>query len=547
MENRKVGFLVFFLMWAKQQGWKVPLLHVRVCHWLETCDDPVRVLQVFRGAAKSTIYAVFKAWCLYCNPNLRSLIWSADGPLSKKLTRDVINVLRRHPLCAGILPTKPGAQMFWVNGANDPRNASMTAVGVDQNVTSARADSIDYDDVEVPKNIRTAEARENLRLKIQEATFILVPGGQETYIGTPHTHDSIYPELIAAGAASLKIPLFESGVRYEDTSTDTRYRFDFTPGDDGLYVMAGIFKHAKLLREGVDYCVEGSEIVFARPPGMVIDIYAHCAWPERFTRDDIEKRRKKCRTLNYWDSQYQLEAKPLNEVRLDPAKLKPYDVHPLVERANREMRMMLGDTRIVSARAYWDCATGKVGSDDSAFSLVLDDAAGNYYWHVAQAMLGEFAVFSSGENSKIVDGQVMQVCDLVERFAIPLIYVETNGVGSFVPQLLRKALRQRKLVCGVKDCAATVNKNEKILAGIEPPLKSGVLWAHVDVLDSPVWDQMQSFNPLVKQQADDFIDSGASAILESPVRIGRIVGNPTPPEGHDWRPSAGVHEVTLEF
>ncbi|MCM3016243.1 hypothetical protein M3570_21500, partial [Bacillus subtilis] len=68
MENRKVGFLAFFLMWAKQQGWKVPLLHVRVCHWLETCDDPVRVLQVFRGAAKSTIYAVFKAWCLYCDP-----------------------------------------------------------------------------------------------------------------------------------------------------------------------------------------------------------------------------------------------------------------------------------------------------------------------------------------------------------------------------------------------------------------------------------------------------------------------------------------------
>ncbi|MCM3755397.1 hypothetical protein M3665_26105, partial [Bacillus licheniformis] len=151
-------------------------------------------------------------------------------------------------------------------------------------------------------------------------------------------------------------------------------------------------------------------------------------------------------------------------------------------------------------RAYWDCATGKVGSDDSAFSLVLDDAAGNYYWHVAQAMLGEFAEFSSGENSKITGGQVMQVCDLVERFAIPLIYVETNGVGSFVPQLLRKALRQRKLVCGVKDTAATVNKNEKILAGIEPPLKSGVLWAHVDVLDSPVWDQMQSFNPLVKRQ-----------------------------------------------
>ena len=150
----------------------------------------------------------------------------------------------------GMLPTKPGAQMFWVSGAPDARNASMTAVGVNQNVTSARARDIDYDDVEVPKNIKTSEARENLRMKIQESTFILVPGGRETYIGTPHTHDSIYPELVSSGAALLKIPLFENSVRYEKTDTALRYKVPFTPGDDGLYVFAGIHKFARLLTEG---------------------------------------------------------------------------------------------------------------------------------------------------------------------------------------------------------------------------------------------------------------------------------------------------------
>jgi hypothetical protein len=548
MARAKVGFLAFFLIWARVQGWKVPLLHVRICNWLETCDDPVRVLQVFRGAAKSTIYAVFKAWCLYRDPKLRSLIWSADGPLSKKLTRDVINVLRRHPLCAGMLPTKPGSQMFWVNGAGDPRNASMTAVGVDQNVTSARADSIDYDDCEVPKNIRTPEARENLRLKIQEATFILVPGGQETYIGTPHTHDSIYPELIAGGAASLKIPLFESAVRYEDTSAETRYRFDFAPGEDGLYVMTGIFKHARLLVEGRDYRVDGRHIVFAQPPGVVLDIYSHCAWPERFTRDDIEKRRKKTRTLNYWDSQYQLEAKPITESRLDPARMKPYTAQPVIERANGEMRMMLGAARIIGARCYWDCAAGKVGGDDSAVSLILDDSTGAYYWHVAQAMIGELVEFSDGEHSKIVSGQVMQACDIIEKYQVPQIYVETNGLGTFVPKILRKAIKQRRLQCAVLEVNATGNKNEKILAGLEPPLKSGVLWAHTEVLDGPVWDQMQDFNPAVKNQPDDYLDSAASAILQAPVRIGQVVGGlagNSPRE--DWRPGTGVHEVELEI
>ncbi|KXJ63003.1 transcriptional regulator [Achromobacter xylosoxidans] len=549
--KRKISFLAFFLMWAKVQGWTVPDLHVRICHWLDTCREPVRVLQVFRGAAKSTIYAVYKAWQLYCDGTWVSLIWAADGQLAKKLTRDSINVLRRHPLCGGMLPTKPGSQMFWVSGSNDPRNASMTAVGVNQNVVSARARDIDYDDVEVPKNIKTADARENLRAKIQEATFILVPGGQETYIGTPHTHDSIYPEMIASGAASLTIPLLEDQIRYEDTTKRTRYPVPFKPAADGLYVMLGIYKHARLLVEGRDYRYERGEVVFAKPPGgAVLDIYARCAWPERFTRAEIEIRRKKTRTLNYWDSQYQLQAKPIKESRLDPEKIKPYAVHPRVERANRGVRMMLGNVQIVSARAYWDCALGKIRGDVSAFSLVLDDAAGNIYWHVAEAMMGEFAEFSDARNAKIVGGQVMQACALIERFNIPNVYVETNGNGAFVPQLLRQALKQQGLRCGVTDIQVGQNKNARILDGLEPPMKSGVMWAHVDVLDGPMWDQMKDWNPEVKDQPDDYLDSGAGAILQAPVRIGRMVREKAEISAiggrEDWRPTGGVHEVTLE-
>jgi hypothetical protein len=542
----KVSFVAFFLMWAKVQGWKVPLLHIRICRWLEVCRDPVRVLMVFRGASKSTIYAVYKAWRLYEDPMRRSLIWAADGPLSKKLTRDTINVLRRHPLCGGMLPTKPGAQSFWVTGAIDPRNASMTAVGVNQNVTSARADDIDYDDVEVPKNIRTPEARENLRSKIQESTFIAVPGAQETLIGTPHTHDSIYPEMVVAGAALLKIPLFEANIRYEDTSKHTRYRFDFTPGEDGLYVMTGIHRFARMLEEGADYHVEGNEVVFAKPPGVVLDIYAHCAWPERFTREDIIKRRKKTRTLNYWDSQYMLEAKPINECRLDPEKIKAYDLQPVLEHANRQVRMMLGKVQIVSGRAYWDPSLGKAGGDASALSVVYDDSLGNYYWHACEGLVGEFAEFSDTRNTTIISGQVLQACDIIERCNILHVYVETNSIGSFVGKLLLRAVKQRGLTCGVTEIQNNANKNDRILGALEPPMKSGVLWAHVDVLNGPLWDQMKDWNPAVKQQPDDYLDSGAGAIEQAPVRINKLVGKPTDYSRKDWRQSTGVFEVTLE-
>lgn len=546
MENRDVSFLTFFLMWAKLQRWKVPMLHVRLCVWLETCTDPVRVLMIFRGASKSTTYAVYKAWKLYRDPARRSLVWAADGTLAKKLTRDTIHVLRRHPLCKGMLPSKPGAASFWVTGATDARNASMEAVGVNSNATGARADDIDYDDIEVPKNIKTADGRLTLRQKIEDSTHIAVPGAQETYIGTPHTHASIYTEQIDSGAAVLKIPLFENAVRYEQTDRRIRYPIPFEAGADGLYVLVGIHKPARMLVEGVDYALEGNEIVFNQAPGAVLDIYANCAWPERFTRKEVELRRKKTRTLNSWDSQYQLEAKPLGEVRLDPAVIKPYAVQPVVGRANKQLRMMLGKVQIVSARAYWDCATGKVGGDDSAFSLMLDDDFGNNYWHVCTALTGEYAKFADTRNTKIVGGQVMQACALVKLHHIPSITVETNGVGSFAPKLLRRALQQEGLICAVVEKHRTGNKNENILAGLEPPMKSGTMWAHVDVLNGPMWDQMKDWKADVKDQPDDYLDSGAGAALAAPVRIGRLSRiQDTPKEDH-WQPNTGVFEVSLE-
>ena len=73
-----------------------------------------------------------------------------------------------------------------------------------------------------------------------------------------------------------------------------------------------------------------------------------------------------------------------------------------------------------------------------------------------------------------------------------------------------------------------------------------ILWAHVSVLDGPTWDQMKDFNPLAKNQPDDYLDSGAGAIADTPVRIGQIVGIPTDRSLHPWRPSAGVHEVAFE-
>lgn len=545
MANREVSFLTFFLIWAKLQGWTVPLLHVRICQWLDTCDARVRVLMVFRGAAKSTIYAVWKAYRLYKNRTNRSLIYAADDKLAGKLTRDTLAVLRRHPLCVGMLPPKPGAFSFWVNGATDARNPSMEAVGVNSNATGSRADDADFDDIEVPKNIKTPDARQQIRQKIEETTHILVPGWQKTFVGTPHTHDSIYTEQIEGGAAVLKIPLFEHMVRYETTDTKTRYRIPFVIGDDGLYVLAGIGKFARMMSEGIDYRIEGDEVVFHKPPRVVIDVCSLCSWPERFNRDEIELKRKETRTLNAWDSQYQLEAKPISETRLDPARIIPYAVEPVIRYANRTASMFLGNVRIVGMAMRWDPSSAKLNSDVSAVALVLQDEQGRRYLHRVADLTGEIAEFSA-DGKRIVGGQVWQICDIVERFHVPRIVIETNGIGGFAPAVMKAALKQRRLTCGVADEPSVANKNKRILEAFEPVMSANMLWAHVDVLEGPLWDQMKDFNPGTQNQADDYIDVGAAAITDTPERIKVQVKEAAQVAARDWRPSAGVHEVVFE-
>lgn len=78
---------------------------------------------------------------------------------------------------------------------------------------------------------------------------------------------------------------------------------------------------------------------------------------------------------------------------------------------------------------------------------------------------------------------------------------------------------------------STTNKQKRILDAFEAPLSSKFLWAHSDVLDGPMYDQMRDFNPAITNQPDDYIDSGAGAISQTPVRIGSWSGNRPPGRG----------------
>jgi hypothetical protein len=543
----KVSFLAFFILWAERMRWAVPPLHVRSCHWLEEAwcsGDELIEFMLPRGHAKSTLLEVFNAWLYYNWPRTRILHQSESDGTALKTSRGTQNVLRHHPLTRGMLPDAQGTvEQWWVEGSFevDPRNASMYAKGILSNVTSSRADCIQNDDIEVPRNIGTPEAREKLRYRLGEQVHIAVPGARRLFIGTPHTHDSIYDEVRKLGARAMIVPMFEQSHRIEKADRP-RHELAFRPE----YVFSGIYEGARLLREGVDYRLEGTVLVLSSPGGELIDCYAGAAWPERFDREEMQKRRRQTKTINEWDSQYQLKSRPVQNVRLDPARIVPYDVQPILRQANGSAAMWLGRQQIVGASCRWDPSSGKLKSDVSGLAVVLQDEGGRRYLHHVGALTGEVAEFAD-DGKTIVGGQVWQLCDVIERLHLPRVTVETNGIGGFAPTVLRAALKQRRLRCGVTEVNTTANKNKRILETWEPLLLSrGMLWAHVEVLRGPLWQQMRDWNPAVAAQPDDLLDAGAGAIGDTPERFRGKGGIPTAEGSHDWRPSAGVFEATFE-
>jgi hypothetical protein len=538
-QARAESFLAFFLCWADRMGWNVPDIHIRTCIWLAV-KGPVAVLRCFRGFGKSTLLAVYNAWRYKENQGLRILHQGDQDGTAYKTSRDTKRVLSKHPMTRHLV-LRGESSFWWVPGNDDERNPSMQAAGIMSNITSSRADEVQNDDVEVPRNIRTPEARETLRYRLGEQTHILVPGGTKLYVGTPHTHDSLYDEVEKMGADCLTIRMFEREFRIEQAAA-AFYSVPFRPA----FVFSGIGKNARLLAEDVDYRWTGKGIEFSASPGTLIDCYSDSAWPERFTRAEMEKRRRETRTINEWDSQYQLHSKPIAQIRLDPARIIPYDVEPVIRYANRTASMYLGSVKIAGMAARWDPSSGKIRSDVSALALVLQDEQGRRYLHRSIAITGDVAEFSE-DGKRITGGQVWQICDLVEQFSIPRVTIETNGIGGFAPAVLKAALKQRKLICGVSEEHAVANKNKRILEAYEGPMSSGMMWGHVSVLDGEFWDQMKDFNPETQNQADDLIDSGAGAITDTPERINvRVIEADMAPQRHEWRANSGVHEVAFE-
>ncbi|QDO99645.1 hypothetical protein FNB15_05565 [Ferrovibrio terrae] len=490
---QQVSLTDFVRFWNRRQHLGLPDLHREILDWLEQSWQDGRkelLLLVFRDAGKSTLVGLFAAWLLLRDPGLRILVLAAEQTLARKMVRNVKRIIERHPLTRGLMPPSRdqwASDQFTVNRSVEWRDPSMLARGLNGNITGCRADIVLCDDVEVPATSDTPQKREDLRARLAEIDYVLVPDGTQLYAGTPHTYYSIY-----ALAPRREI------------------------GEQAPF-LAG----------------------FHRLELPVLDERDDSRWPERFPRERLDSIRRRTGAARF-AAQMLLQPVSTEDARLDPGRIPIYGGELEVEHLSGDrMLLTIEGRRMVSASCWWDPAFGMPrNGDGSVIAAVYGDADGGYWLHRIQWLEQQ-----PGSSLDAASQLCAQATSFAKALHLPAIRLETNGIGKFLPSLLRRTLAQADCGAGVIECTSRKAKSARILQAFDVVLAAGALQAHRSVTDTPFFAEMREWRPDGRSR-DDGLDAVSGCLLSEPVRFGLLPSRPAMP---DWRGQAGQHQAQSDF
>lgn len=480
-----IPFPIFATMWNQLQGLKTPRVHYKIILWLEACweqENKRMLLMAFRSCGKSTMVGLFCAWLIFRNPDIRILVLAADTNLAKKMVRNVKRIIERHPLTAHLKPNKPdqwASEYFTVRRKTELRDPSMLARGITSNITGLRADLIICDDVEVPNTCDTAEKRKDLRVRLSEMEYVLVSGGAKLFVGTPHTYHSIYNDK----------PQIELGEQ-----------------DEFLYD----YKRLRI---------------------PIYNLNQEIAWPEKYSRHDIKMMKKQTGPAKF-KSQMLLEPVNIQECRLDSKNLHIYEDNIDYSEAGHQPVLKIGDQKMISASAWWDPSFGASHSDGSVLACLFVDEEGHFYLHNLTMITKDWDGAGDDDPASI---QCRKVSQILAQNYMPNVNIETNGIGKFLPAILKNELAKIGHRCAVQEITSRTNKDQRILEAFDVVLAARLLHVHKSVLQTPFITEMQEWHPGKSKGHDDTLDAVAGAINQEPVRIRRLIGS-SPKKG--WSKNA---------
>jgi hypothetical protein len=206
--------------------------------------------------------------------------------------------------------------------------------------------------------------------------------------------------------------------------------------------------------------------------------------------------------------------------RLDPDKLRLYDAELVYSEGNGLARLSLMDRPLASASAWWDPAYGAPGKGDaSVVAAVFSDGEGRRYLHrIAYLQHDPALVEEIDEATQLC----RQVASFLKASHLPAVTLETNGVGRFLPGLLRRELAAAEVPAAVIETASRRPKAERIIEAFDALLAAGALFAHRQVWSTPFILEMREWRPDKAAQArDDGLDAVSGCLLSEPLRLPR--------------------------
>lgn len=159
------------------------------------------ILQAGRGAGKSVITACYVSWILLREPNTTILVLSATADKAIKFVSQTRAVLTLVPYMQTLEPQefdKDSAFGFNVhNRTKFTQDLSVTARGITSQITGLHADKIIGDDIEIPENSDSPQAREKLWERCLELENVKnkEENSSVRFLGTPQSKDSTYNKL----------------------------------------------------------------------------------------------------------------------------------------------------------------------------------------------------------------------------------------------------------------------------------------------------------------------------------------------------------------
>ncbi len=462
-QGSQVSFSEFYSVYAVLEGFDhIPAFHHDMISFLENDEEwlnDTAVMQCFRNASKSSLVASWVVWKLSCNPQLIFLIQSADNNTAEKMVADIQKILSNHPHASHLL----SAKHTW------------TSRGV---------------------RVKGATSGRNLSVAAR-GIFSNVTGGRADII---IFDDTEVPRN--SGSEELRTQL-------RNRVSESAHLLN--PHGKKLFIGT---PHASesLYPEVIDKGASSFRIpLLENLEGEFPSCIGTSNWPERWPLDLILKKQNECTGRGEFMSQYQLIAVSSEDSHLDPGLLKTYTAEPELLAANGSTLYRIDGKKITSICAFWDPSMSKAGGDSSVVAVVFCTQDGCIYIHRTVGVTGD------------ADAQCLAAKKLLLDFNVPVIYIETNGIGNYLPQIMLK--HTRGLGIGVSGKHTSAKKSESIMAAYETPLAAGILYVHESVLGTKFISQLRDFNPRSMRGSDDFIDAPAKGIALLPVSIGRGTTN----------------------